>query len=74
MYLLGKKLITCDGRFESVKTIITEILPKSYGSWWFLNVTQNDFKLAFNGHQFKSFIDCENVAIPRLKGLPDKYR
>ena len=47
---------------------------KSYGAWWFLNVSQNDFKLAYNGHEFKMLVDCQNVAIPRFKGLPDKYR
>ena len=74
IYYLGKKLLTCDGKFESIKTVITELLPKSYGSWWFLNVAQQDFKLAFNGHQLKTFVDCDNMAIPRFKSLPEKYR
>ena len=37
-------------------------------------MAMNDFKLAFNGHQMRSLIDCENMVVPRFKGLPDKYR
>ena len=54
--------------------LLTEAFPKSYGAWWFLNVAQNDFKLAFNGHAVNTLVDCHNMAIPNFKGLPDEYR
>ena len=67
-------MLATDGKFEKVKTVITEALPKSHGAWWFLNIAQNDFKLAFNGHEMETLVDCHNMVVPKFKGLPNTYR
>ena len=67
-------MLLTEGKFDQVKNIITESLPKIYGSWWFSNVTMNDFKVAYGGHQFKMLVDCGNAVVPNFRGLPEKYR
>ena len=67
-------MLGSDGKFDKVQTTITDMFPKSYGSWWFSQVEMNDFKVAFAGHEMQMLLDNENMVVPRFKGLPDKYR
>ena len=73
-YILAPKLIGCDYKFESFKTIINDLFPKSYASWWFLNVSQIEFKKAYSGHQLQFLENSSQMVVPAFKGIPDGYR
>ena len=67
-------MLQSDGSFEKVKTAVTDMFPKSYGSWWYSQVEMNDFKLAFNGHHLQMLVEGDNLVVPKFEGLPEKYR
>ena len=70
---LPEKLLESEGKWAKIQKILKGFFPVTGKGWIFSNIRRQDWTI-LQSEQLTGLVNIENVAVPKFRNLPDKYR
>ena len=70
---LPERLLDTEGKWPKVQKLLKGFFPVTGKGWIYSNVRRQDWTI-LQSEQLSGPVKMENVAVPKFRNLPDKYR
>ena len=70
---LPERLLETEGKWSKVQKLLKGFFPVTGKGWIFSNVRKQDWTI-LQSEQLNGIVKIDNVAVPKFRNLPERYR